>query len=151
MCVYFEPGQCGVCAALVTFCLSQPKRSRRCVYLCLCVVWVLNAEAAGATPYLWSHFICGPLCDQTYLCPMSLCADVSLSVHRCLRLCLWVCAQHCCWLWKSQRGKGKVAATSISQRPWDLRKWLLLISVGIASLNVYIIHSYGECPKLKKI
>lgn len=107
MCVYFEPGQCGVCAALVTFCLSQPKRSRRCVYLCLCVVWVSNVGAAGATPYLWSHFICGPLCDQTCLCPMSLCADVSLSVHRCLRLCLWGMCSALLLVLEITKGKGE--------------------------------------------
>lgn len=42
-----EPRECGVCAALVTFCLCLPERRRGCVPVCLCLVWALNVGATG--------------------------------------------------------------------------------------------------------
>lgn len=42
-----EPGECDVCAALVTFCLWQLKRRRGHVPVCLCLGWVLNGGLPG--------------------------------------------------------------------------------------------------------
>ena len=48
-----EPGECPVCAALVTFCLCQPRRRRGlgCLPLCLCESSM--GLLSEAVPPLW--------------------------------------------------------------------------------------------------
>lgn len=79
-----------VCAALVTFCLCQPKRRREHVHLCLCLPVSAvspNVGAAGGRDLyeaVW-HIVCVYVCLCVCVC---VCMSAGWHMYECASLCV---------------------------------------------------------------
>lgn len=129
----YEPGECDVYAALVTLCLCEPKRWRRCG-------WLNQYLVSCDRGCCWRHRLFVAVCWLT----MSMSSECV-----CPCLCLWDMCSALVLVEPEKRIREKEqlhpSAWAEVPSPWDWSRRLFLASVNIATLEIYIVHSSWRC------